>query len=157
MNKYIQIKWTWGDRMDEPFEMREVVGHLVNVFFYIYIKKPVCAPAVYAGRNKAQGRPRARQAGVISSVISFHHYLVTNIVWALNSILIKTVYVMCKIYLGVGVPLWGSAARLDDLSPMWRSLSSEHASSKIIPLTAREIFRINDVEVVVLKKKKQKM
>lgn len=42
------------------------------------------------------------------SVISFHHYLVTNIVWALNSTLIKTVYVMCKIYLGVGVPLLGS-------------------------------------------------
>lgn len=126
-----------------------VVDHLVNVF----IKKPVCAPAVYAGRNRAQGRPRERQAGAISSVISFHHYLVTNIVWALNSILIKTVYVMCKIYLGVGVPLWRSAAHWT-ISSMWR----EHVYHIIfdpgmklisILLILKEIFRINDIEVVI--------
>lgn len=63
-------------------------------------------------RNKAQGRESpGGHRRVRSSVISFHHYLVTNIVWALNSTLIKTVYVMCKIYLGVGVPLWGSVTR----------------------------------------------
>jgi len=58
------------------FEIRGVVGHLVNVF----IKKARLRPGSYAGRNRAQGRPRERQAGAISSVISFHHYLVTNIV-----------------------------------------------------------------------------
>lgn len=105
-----------GGQVDVLWDEKKVVGHLVNVF----IKKPVCAPAVYAGQNKAQGRPRERQAGATSSVISFHHYLVTNIVWALNSILIKTVYVMCKIYLGVGVPLWGIGSALDDLFLIWR-------------------------------------
>ena len=84
-----------------------------------FYKKARLRPGSYAGRNRAQGRPRERQAGAISSVISFHHYLVTNIVWALNSILIKTVYVMCKIYLGVGVPLWRSAAHWT-ISSMWR-------------------------------------
>lgn len=64
------------------------------------------------GRKGLPGKIRlGSDKRVRSSVISFHHYLVTNIVWALNSTLIKTVYVMCKIYLGVGVPLGIGGAR----------------------------------------------
>lgn len=49
-------------------------------FFFFYKEARLRPGSLRRAELKAQGRPRARQAGVISSVISFHHYLVTNIV-----------------------------------------------------------------------------